>query len=173
VTSGCGESSVLLRGACALALIGFAVWLIFSVSGYAERCAHAAQSWQIGGTSRVELTLTPGDVHGLGCASDARVEGLHCAYRADARPYDPSLLDDRHLLRPYNTVDRRLLLGAGLWSSPALGVPLPAARIAVACSFTVRGVVKSPSLRFVPDGPFTPSAEAIAVGTLAHCVIPP
>jgi hypothetical protein len=146
---------------------------MFSITGYAEQYVLAAQSWRIGGTHRVEFTLTPDDVHRLGCASDVWVEGLHCAYRSDARPYDSSALDDRVLLRPYNTVDRRLMLAAGLWSSPALGGPLPAVRFTIACDFTVRGAVKTVSLRFLPDGPFTPRAEALVVGTLSHCVIPP
>jgi hypothetical protein len=167
-----GEFAVLGRTLCTLILIGFAVWLGWSWSGYARRYAQATEGWHVGGTELVELTLIGDDIHNLSCASDVVIEGLRCAYRPDGRTPGPEASDDRHQLRPYNTVKHELLLGAGLWSAPALTGSLPPGRFSVVCNFNVRGVVKSASLRFAPTGSFTPLKRSVAVGTLTECVIP-
>jgi hypothetical protein len=167
-----GEFAVLGRTLCTLILIGFALWLGWSWSGYARRYAQATEGWHVGGTELVELTLIREDVNNLGCAANAVIEGLHCAYRADGQTPNPGAPDDRNLLRPYNTVKNELLLGAGLWSAPALTHPLPPGRFSVVCNFNVRGVVKSAALRFAPTGSFAPLKRSVAVGTLTECVIP-
>ena len=167
-----GEFAVLGRTVCILVLIGFALWLGWSWSGYARRYAQATEGWHVGGTELVELTLIREDIRSLTCAADVVIEGLRCAYRADGQTPNPGASDDRSLLRPYNTVKNELLLGAGLWSSPALTGSLPPGRFSVVCSFNLRGVVKSASLRFAPTGSFAPLKRSVAVGTLTECVIP-
>jgi hypothetical protein len=167
-----GEFAVLKRTLCALILIGVTVWLAISWSGYKERYAQATEGWHVGGTELVELTLLRDDVQNLACASDVATEGLHCAYRADGRTPAAGPADDRFLLRPYNTIKNEPLLGAGLWSSPALPSSLPPGRFSVVCNFNIRGVVKSASLRFAPNGAFAALKRSVAVGILTECVIP-
>jgi hypothetical protein len=167
-----GEFAVLGRTLCTLGLIGFVLWLGWSWSRYAQRYAQATEGWHVGGTELVELTLIRDDIQNLSCASDAVIQGLRCAYRADGRTPNPDATNDRYLLRPYNTVKSELLLGAGLWSAPALQSSLPPGRFSVVCNFNLLGVVKSASLRFAPTGPFAPLKRSVAVGTLTGCVIP-
>lgn len=80
--------------------------------------------------------------------------------------------DNPRMLQPVNTVERELLLGAGLWTSPDLKETLPPGRFTVVCNFEVKGVVKSVSLRFARTVSFDPVGRTIAVGTLRDCMLP-
>jgi hypothetical protein len=124
------------------------------------------------GTRTVEVTLIRDDVHNLSCASDLMLEDLHCGYRANQQPFDPSGTEDRLQLRPYNTADSVLFLGAGLWSSPGLAGPLPKERFTVICNFRMISAIKSVSLRWSPTGSFGPVKDAVPAGLLSDCVIP-
>jgi hypothetical protein len=155
-----------------LFIIGFGVWLIFAWSGYSERYSQMTDGWHKGGTYSIELTVIREDVNNLACASDLVVDGLRCGHRANGQPVQPAP-EDRVLLRPYNTVDSVLLLGAGLWSAPGMRGPLPTARFTVVCEFHMLGVIKSVKTRWSPAGAFLPTSRSLPVGTLSGCVIPP
>lgn len=162
----------LLGGAAFLVCIGFALWLVYSWSGYARRHAQSFTGWKLGGTQLVEITLVKEDTHNLACASAASVDGLHCRYRSKHTLYDPNSVGGSKELQPLNTVNNELFLGAGLWSSPALSGPLPNQRFTVSCNYHVLGVVKSVSIRFKPTAAFEPAGHTITAGTLENCTIP-
>lgn len=163
---------MLLRGTCSLICIGFALWLALHWSGYAETHVREAGGWRAGGVSMVEITLVEADREKLACASDAVAAGLRCAYQANGAPRVEPLAHDQRL-SPYGTVRKQLLLGAGLWSQPALRGPLPAQRFTVVCNFHMDGVFRSASVRWDVGLPFEPLQESVAVGRLSECVIPP
>ena len=163
------EFMVLCYTLLSLFIIGFSVWLVFAWVGYGERYAQVTDRWHKGGTYSIEITIVREDENNLGCASDLALEGLQCAHRANRRPVQPPP-DDRVLLRPYNTVDSVLFLGAGLWSSPGMRKPLPTVRFTVVCDFHMLGAVKSVATRWKPGGPFLPATKSFPFGTLSGCV---
>lgn len=163
---------MLLRGLSALICIGFGLWLLLHWSGYAQTHARGAEGWHVGGVSMVEITLVESDREGLACASNVEVAGLRCGYQAGGRSWSAPPAPSERLM-PYSTVRKQLLLGAGLWTQPALLGKLPSQRFTVVCNFHVEGVMGSAAVRWGPAGAFDPLPEAIAVGRLTECVIPP
>jgi len=155
-----------------LFLIGLGVYLLFAFSSYREEYAQATDTWRLGGTRMVELTLVKQDLQNLSCASDQVREGLHCGYHSDLRDYELASPEAPQVLQPYNTARNELLLGAGLWSNPAMKDGLPAERFTVMCNYHVVGVMKAVSLRWSPTGAFSPVAQSVTVGTLTECVLP-
>jgi hypothetical protein len=167
-----GEFNVLCYTLLSLFIVSFAVWIIYAWTGYGSRYAPHADGWYKGGTRSIEVTLVREDVDNLACASDAVLEGMHCAFRLNQQPFDVKVTEDRLLFRPYYTADQTLFLGAGLWSSPGLSGPLPKERFSVVCNYHMVGSLKSVSLRWQPTGAFAPVKDAVPVGLLTDCVIP-
>lgn len=161
----------LVRATLALLVTGFFLWLGIAWSGYAERFAQAGDNWSKGTKHQVELTLIREDKTNLACSSDARFGDLHCMYRGDKKPADGPQ-DGSLVLQPYNTVKNEPLLAAGLWNTPTLTANLPSHRFTVVCQFEVTGVVRTVGLRWSTGGPFEPSKQSLAVGTLKACEIP-
>jgi hypothetical protein len=153
-------------------LIGLGVYLIFAFSSYREEYAQATDTWRLGGTRMVELTLVKEDLQNLSCASDQIRDGLHCGYHGDLSADGLASAKSPQVLQPYNTARNELLLGAGLWSSPAMKDGLPADRFTVICNYHVVGVMKAVSLRWSPTGTFSPVTQSVTVGTLTECVLP-
>jgi hypothetical protein len=166
------ELDIFIRVSLALFVIAFMVWLSLAWGGYARSYAGALEPWHRGGRNFVELTLVSEDRSNLACAANAAVAGLHCGFDAGGAPSPMGDADDRHVLRPYNTVNGQLFLGAGLWSSPALAAKLPAQRFTVWCDLEVAGALRSVALRWAPRGTFAPVDKSLAVGELHDCAIP-
>jgi hypothetical protein len=167
-----GEFNVLCYTLLSLFIVSFGVWVIFAWMDYGKRYAPLADGWYAGGTRSIEITLVREDSQSLDCASDLALEGVHCAYRANQQPFDPNGTQDSVRLRPYNTADQVLFLGAGLWSSPGLSGDLPTDRFTVTCNYHMVGTIKSVSLRWAVGGAFAPVKNAVPVGVLSDCVIP-
>ncbi|HEX7598154.1 MAG TPA: hypothetical protein VF518_08060 [Polyangia bacterium] len=166
-----GELEVISYTVWSLLLIGVGVCLVFGLIGYGHRYAPKAGGWYKGNSGPVELTLVLQDREALACASDLVTDGLACGYHADQHEFLPKP-DSLHELRPYATVDQVLLLGAGLWQSPALKGPLPTTRFTVVCNYLPVGAIKSVSLRWKTEAGFTPATQTFPVGRLSDCVIP-
>ncbi|MET0412360.1 MAG: hypothetical protein ABW217_13750 [Polyangiaceae bacterium] len=85
-------------------------------------------SWHIGGEATVSVTLITADAERLACAHGTLVQGLHCAYDGDRRPWPAERdapLDDNgaRTIQPYRTADSNALLFiAGLWNQPELAL---------------------------------------------------
>jgi|WetSurMetagenome_2_1015567.scaffolds.fasta_scaffold296484_2 hypothetical protein len=167
-----GEFNVLCYTLLSLFVICFGVWVIFAWMDYGKRYAPLADGWYAGGTRSIEITLVRDDTNNLDCASDVVVEGLHCAYRADQQPFEPGGTNEPVRLRPYNTVDQVVFLGAGLWSSPGLSGPLPSERFTVTCNFRMVSTIRSVATRWAAGGAFTSGKNALPAGVLSDCVIP-
>ena len=165
------EFNVLCYTLLSLFVVCFAVWATFAWTGYGKRYAALAEGWSAGGTRFVEITLVREDKQNLDCASDLVIEGLHCAYRADQRPFDPGGTSETVRLRPYNTVDNVAFLGAGLWSSPGLA-SLPSERFTVVCNYRMVSALKSVAMRWSAGSAFTHDKKSIPAGLLSDCVIP-
>jgi hypothetical protein len=139
-----------------------------SWSGYAR--SYTPGGWHKGGSQLVELTLIRQDKQNLSCASNVIIDGLHCAFHSNQQRFDSR--GGREILSPYTTVKGELLLGAGLWTAPALQISLPSTRFTVVCNYQVRGVMRSGALRWTPTGRFDPLKQGVAVGALTDCAIP-
>lgn len=182
--SSTGELDQLLRLTLALFAIGFVVWLVLAASAYRRQYSGTGAAWHRGAHNFIEITLVREDRANLACAAETTMQGLYCAFGADHQPRrsTPSTSpsdqaddrdDDPHTLRPYNTVNGELFLGAGLWDALAPRGPLPAGRFTVTCDFEIVGALRSVALRWTARGNFDAPAKTIAVGTLHDCAIPP
>lgn len=149
-------------------LICFAVWVVSATKRYREEYAQVTEGWRVGTSRMIEITLVEDDKYGLACASDQVFWGLQCAGNRDLRGTGP----EPHILQPYNTTSSQLFLGAGLWSSPDLKEPLPRGRFTVVCNYQIKGVARSPAIRFGQRGAFSPLRKTVTVGTLTECMIP-
>jgi len=169
-----GELEPLIRVTLALFVIGLAVWLLLAGSAYRRQYSGTGAAWHRGAENFIEITLVRDDSVNLACAADATMQDLHCGFRKDRRPSAGSVDgDDAHVLRPYNTVNGELFLGAGLWSSLAQHGPLPAGRFTVTCDFEIAGALRSAALRWTRNGNFDASDRSLAAGVLRNCAIPP
>jgi hypothetical protein len=164
--------NAVLLSIVSLFLIGFGVWLVSGTQRYREEYAQSMEGWRVGTTRMVELTLVKDDKQNLGCASDQVIAGLRCGHRRGKSDAVSAEGADPQLLQPYNTVANELLLGAGLWSSPDLKGALPSSRFSVICNYTIKGVVKTVSIRFNPTAAFAPVGKTVTAGTLSECVLP-
>ena len=164
--------NAVLLSVVSLFLIGFGVWLVSGTKRYREEYAQTMEGWRVGTTRMVELTLVKDDKKNLGCASDQVIAGLRCGHRRGKSDAVSAEGADSQLLQPYNTVANELLLGAGLWNSPDLKGALPSSRFSVICNYTIKGVVKSVSIRFNPTAAFAPVGKTVTAGTLSECVLP-
>jgi hypothetical protein len=182
-----GELEPLIRVTLALLVIGLGIWLLLAGAAYRRQYSGTGVAWHRGASNFIEITLVREDDVNLACATDATMEGLHCGFRADRQPRQaiaasfaeaPTTAgagdnDDAHLLRPYNTVNGELFLGAGLWDSLARHARLPAGRFTVNCDFEVVGALRSVALRWTRNGGFEANDRNLAVGVLRNCAIPP
>jgi hypothetical protein len=164
--------NAVLLSIVSLFLIGFGVWLVSGTKQYREEYAQSMEGWRVGTTRMIELTLVKDDKTHLGCASDQEIAGLRCGHRRNKSEAVPAGAADPRVLQPYNTVGNELLLGAGLWNSPDLKGALPSSRFSVICNYTIKGVVKSVSIRFNPTAAFAPVGKTVTAGTLSECVLP-
>jgi hypothetical protein len=184
------ELDQLLRLTLTLFAIGFAVWILLAGTAYRREYSGNGAAWHRGAHNFIEITLVREDQANLSCAAGATLQGLHCRYGADRRPRRSTLSTspaagaagadgaddadaDAQVLRPYNTVNGELFLGAGLWDSLLPRGPLPAGRFTVTCDFEIIGALRSVALRWTAAGTFEQPGKTLAVGTLHDCAIPP
>ncbi len=165
------ERATHARVLCALFMIAFVLWAFFAWRGYGKRHAQLGESWYVGGVHMVEITLVREDAVNLACASDITQDGLHCGHRWDRKTKWPDG-PERTLLKPYNTVKGELLLGAGLWTSPAFQRELPRARFTTVCNYHVVGVVKAAATRWSKNGKFDPLKQTATFGYFSDCAFP-
>ena len=85
--------------------------------------------WQVGQTATIHLTVVTADFNQLACAMNQKVGDDHCEFKNEREkfPVDPNApVDDNklHVLQPYRTTDRNLILAAGLWAQPEVAMRL-------------------------------------------------
>lgn len=162
----------LLFSFVTLFVIAFGVWVVLGGKRYREEYAQATQGWRVGTTRAVEITLVREDKTNLACASDHSIAGLRCGYGRDQKPVSSLSADKAEMLQPYATLSGDLLLGAGLWTSTDMRQNLPEARFSVVCNYSIKGVIRSGSIRFAPTARFNPIGKTVTVGSLKDCLIP-
>ncbi len=160
--------NTLLLSLVLFCVVCFSVWVVSAGKRYREEHAQATEGWRVGTTRMIEITVVPADKQNLACASDRDYWGLRCSGRQELGEAGP----EPNVLQPFNTTGNQLFLGAGLWHSPDLKGSLPRGRFTVTCDYTIRGVAKSPAIRFSRTGAFAPTRKTVTVGTLTDCVIP-
>jgi hypothetical protein len=164
--------NVLVLSLLTFCLTGFGVWLVSAGKAYREQYAQATETWRVGSTREVELTVVKNDKRNLSCASDQTIAGLHCGYRRNGREAGRVSPDDAQMLQPYNTTSNQLLLGAGLWTAEELKEPLPEGRFTVVCNYHIKGIMKSAAVRFDPHASFSAVGKTVTAGSLTECVLP-
>jgi hypothetical protein len=165
---------VMLRVTLALLAVGLGVWLLLAGAAYRRNYSASGAAWHRGAHNFVEITLVRDDRDNLACAADAELDGVHCGFGGDRQPHRLNTgAGDPRVLSPYNTLGGELLLGAGLWTSPALRGELPAQRFTVVCDYEIVGALRTVALRWSPSGEFTRVERSVPVGPLRDCAIPP
>ncbi len=146
------------------------------------------ESFTMGGTATVRITLVTADFNLLACASEQSFDGAHCAYkttsqawpREPGKPHDDNKLD---IIQPYRTwFDNKLLFVTGLWAQPEVafrlhreppqGVqPDKLARFAVECELKFIGRFEQVKLRWSPQHSWSEPDGPPWVGRAESCKI--
>jgi len=128
------------------------------------------ESWSVGSSAKVRITLVTADYNLLGCESPQNFDKVHCAYKSPTEPWPrapgepPDDFNNKlNIIQPYRTwFDNKLVFVAGLWatpdvayrvhSEPAQGIlPDKLARFAVECDLTFLGRLDNVKLRWNPQ----------------------
>jgi hypothetical protein len=134
---------------------------------YLVQAASAPKGWAVGSEVDVELTLVAGDAKNLQCASKTTVGALHCAFEDGTKEWAK---DDKPVLMPFTTTDKKNLLGAGLWTDAGMAnAKLPDTRFSVKCKFKVEGKVPKPQVRWNATAKWDDTQGDWAAGTLHSC----
>ena len=131
------EFAVLRMTLFSLFTIGVVVGLLFAWTGYSHKYAQVTEGWHLGQSKLIEVTVVKEDKGRLACASDISMEGIHCGYHLDGKPFESHSQDDSQVVSPFNTVKNELFLGAGLWTSLAVHGPVPNERFTAACNYKI------------------------------------
>jgi len=99
--------------------------------------------WTDGQVVRLHIVLSPAHADERACAAPEALDGLRCSFvEGGKRASDAPPFPEADLLQPHWTTDGQRLLGAGLWSSPAL-TPVLAERldraVTLACDVRILG----------------------------------
>ncbi|MFT3769706.1 MAG: hypothetical protein QM820_30075 [Minicystis sp.] len=146
----------------------------FALLGSEKHQEQAKPKWKVGDVADVEITLVKNDRQDLACASADEINGKHCGFEANNKPWSKGdNADDKKLLKPYTTTDRVQFAAAGVWSEPALsGDKLPATRFSVKCKYKVEGMLKAMSVRWESTGQWFAGNDWYA-GSVSDCKIVP
>ncbi|HMR09454.1 MAG TPA: hypothetical protein PKA88_26930 [Polyangiaceae bacterium] len=124
---------------------------------------------------RVAITLVPSDAAQLACAWAGTIGGARCEYDASGEP-DTEGSSTR--LIPVMTLDRELLLVAGIFQTPALaaklaepGVVAEDKRLTVECTVKTAGTPRDVRTRFRRDAAWSAPERARAIEVVG-CVVP-
>jgi hypothetical protein len=132
----------------------------------------------------VSITLITADASGLACSSDQQIGPMHCAFKADGRPWpkeEGEAGSPENIIAPYMTVDNTLFLVPGLWTEPALAKRLveepptkfdreQLRRFNANCKMKVEGKMNSFKVRWQPGTPWG-DRDAAWVGRLSGCTL--
>jgi hypothetical protein len=147
-------------------------------------------AWKVGEEADVELTLITPDAKRLQCAHDTTLDGVHCGYTANKRPFRrtpnaPLDDNDEAVIQPYRTADTNsLLLVSGLWAQPELALRLhrepPVAgdidknlRFVAYCRVRFVGELEKPSLRWDTNAKWGEEPKAMVAKALRCTLEPP
>ena len=180
--------ALLLLGAIALVS-----WQWLNV--WIDRTLHprprkATVAWATGVEADVEITLITADAKRLSCASDTELDGVHCAYGANKRPWRrtpnaPFDDNDVDVIQPYRTADTNvLILASGLWAQPELAMRLHREppnlgdvdkhlRFVAYCRVRFVGELEKVSTRWDTTGKWTEEPKAMLAKPIRCTLQPP
>ena len=167
------KRSKIVAGVVAAAIVLLVIGVIATGKrGGKAPGAPPQNAWTVGKEYPIEITLVAADRTNLACASDQAVAGKHCAFEAPTKQWSKGGgTDDKSLLKPYTTLDRRNLLAAGMWTNKVLIGTLPRERFSVKCTFAVEGQVKKPHVRWEANGEWIPNDPDWFAGTVKDCTL--
>lgn len=143
-------------------------------------------AWRVGETANVHLTVVTADYSQMACSDSRRAGKSHCEYKNEREPWpqDPeSPVDDNklHILQPYRTTDRNLLLLPGLWAQPEVAMRVHTepphggnaknlARFVVDCEIKFLEEWQNAVVRWKPSERWSNQGKAM-VGEIVSCHI--
>jgi hypothetical protein len=176
-----------------LGLISLVSWQ--TLNGWLDRALHPrapkpVATWQTGAEADVELTLITADAKRLLCAHDTELEGTHCGYGANKRPWRrvpdaPFDDNDAAVIQPYRTADTNaLILVSGIWAQPELALRLHREppnlanvdkhlRFVAYCRVRFTGELKDVSTRWDTGGKWAEEPTAFVAKALRCTLQPP
>ncbi len=150
-----------------IAVVGLGALVVGGI--FLVQRASGPSGWAVGSEVDVELTLVAGDAKNLQCASKTTVGTSHCAFEDGTKEWAK---DDKPVLMPYTTTDKKSLLGAGLWADAGMAnAKLPDTRFSVKCKFKIEGKVSKPQVRWNATAKWDDSQGDWAAGTLHSCSV--
>ncbi len=131
----------------------------------------------VGATFEGDITLVTADRNDLDCSARAGVGAYQCAFSDDRTA---RTVEERSKLRPFMTIDRRLLLIPGLFFEPAIEGRYKTEppnkprtqlkRFSAKCEIKVVGLLDDVKARWAPDGEWEASGK-VPVATVSGCQI--
>jgi hypothetical protein len=177
----------LLAGIALVSMQNMNVWL--------DRVLHPTRLeppalWEVGKEAQVQLTLITADSRRLNCAHDQVVEGQHCGFQANKRPWPraPGELSDDNdydVIQPYRTADTNaLVLVSGLWAQPELALRVhreppthyevkKQVRFVAYCNVRFLGELANVELRWDTGGKWLAEPRALVAQALSCTLEPP
>lgn len=144
------------------------------------------EAWKVGQTANIHLTVVTSDYSQMACADTRRSGEAHCEYenereRWPQKPDAPVDNNKRHILQPYRTTDKNLLLLPGLWAQPEVAMRLHTepsqgvseaklARFVVDCEVKFLEEWQNAFVRWKPNERWSNQGTAM-VGELISCRI--
>jgi hypothetical protein len=133
--------------------------------------------YQLKSVAEANITLVTADRNDLDCAASEGIQGYTCGYTKELA-LSPG--DERTQLKPFYTLDRRLILVPGLFLEPGIRAryqsELPdkprkkLKRFTANCQLRLIGTLAGVRTRWKAKGEWTP-AEDIEVGTISKCKV--
>jgi len=173
-------------------LIGIAIVAPQGMNAWLDRQIHPATpkptvSWTVGSEANVELTLITADSRRLHCAHDETVDGAHCGFTANKKPWPKTpgaVIDDNdeNVIQPYRTADTNaLILVSGVWAQPELAMRVhreppfhydadKQLRFVAYCRVRFIGEMKGAALRWETGGKWHDDQSAFVAKPL-HCTL--
>lgn len=129
------EPEPVLSGRMVIAVLFALAMSVVPVSGLGQYITKttpetaARASWRVGQTASIHLTVVTSDYQHLACAMKTSAGQDHCEFKNEREKFplaETAPVDDnkRHILQPYRTTDRNLILAAGLWAQPQVALRL-------------------------------------------------
>lgn len=129
------EEEPILSGRLVVAVAFALAMSVIPVSGLGKYITKTAPEtaaralWKVGQTANIHLTVVTSDFDHLACAMSQNSGEDHCEFKNEREKFptaEGAPVDDnkRHILQPYRTTDRNLILTAGLWAQPEVAMRL-------------------------------------------------
>lgn len=186
------EDEPVLSGRMVLALALALAMIVIPTSNLRKYITKTAPrttdraAWNVGQTATLHITVVTSDYEHLACADKRMAGDAHCEWESEQQRWaqDPGApVDDNklHVLQPYRTTDKNLLLAPGLWAQPEVAMRVhnepprgvsksKLARFVVSCEVKFLEEWPNAIVRWSPGESWSNQGTAM-VGEIKHCEI--